>query len=74
MGTRFSSGVYTNGVLHQQFPQVPIIALTATADKITREDIIRQLHLIRPRTFYFFFRPPQHQPDSQTGISDERKK
>lgn len=24
------------GVLHQQFPQVPIVALTATADKITR--------------------------------------
>ena len=31
------------GMLHQQFPQVPIIALTATADKITREDIIRQI-------------------------------
>ena len=27
------------GILHQQFPHVPIIALTATADKITREDI-----------------------------------
>ena len=26
------------GILHQQFPHVPIIALTATADKITRED------------------------------------
>lgn len=39
------------GILHQQFPHVPIIALTATADKITREDIIRQLHLNHPRTF-----------------------
>ena len=39
------------GILHQQFPQVPIIALTATADKITREDIIKQLHLNQPRVF-----------------------
>ena len=38
------------GILHQQFPHVPIIALTATADKITREDIIRQLHLNHPRS------------------------
>ena len=27
------------GVLHQQFPQIPIVALTATADKITRGKI-----------------------------------
>ena len=29
--------------LRRQFPQVPIIALTATADKITRRDIVNQL-------------------------------
>ena len=43
------------GMLHQQFPQVPIVALTATADKITREDIVRQLHLVHPRTFISSF-------------------
>ena len=57
------------GMLHQQFPQVPIVALTATADKITREDIVRQLHLVHPRTF----RPAEHQPDCQTRLSGKRK-
>lgn len=33
------------GILHERFPEVPIMALTATADKITRKDIITQLHL-----------------------------
>jgi ATP-dependent DNA helicase RecQ len=32
-------------ILHEIFPQTPIMALTATADKITRKDIVSQLHL-----------------------------
>ena len=61
------------GVLHQQFPQVPIIALTATADKITREDIIRQLHLIRPRTFISSFDRPNISLTVKRGFQAKEK-
>ena len=37
------------GQLKALFPKVPIMALTATADKITKEDILVQLH-IKKRT------------------------
>jgi len=32
-------------VLHERFPQVPRIALTATADRVTREEIVERLKL-----------------------------
>ncbi len=34
--------------LKKQFPKTPIIALTASADEITRKDIIKQLNLQQP--------------------------
>jgi len=37
------------GMLRLQFPQIPIVALTATADDQTREDIVRVLNLGRAR-------------------------
>lgn len=61
------------GVLHQQFPRVPIIALTATADKITRQDIIRQLHLIQPRTFISSFDRPNISLTVKRGFQAKEK-
>lgn len=46
------------GVLREEFPNTPIIALTATADKVTRGDILEQLHMPSARVFKSSFDRP----------------
>jgi len=46
------------GELKETFPDIPIIALTATADGLTKKDILLQLKLKEPRVFENSFNRP----------------
>ncbi|HEY4372379.1 MAG TPA: DNA helicase RecQ [Burkholderiales bacterium] len=45
-------------VLHERYPEVPRVALTATADELTRAEIIRRLQLDEARVFISSFDRP----------------
>ena len=45
-------------ILHERYPHVPRIALTATADTLTRQDIVERLQLESARTFISSFDRP----------------
>ncbi len=59
--------------LKEMWPRVPIIALTATADKITRKDIIQQLALQEPATYIASFDRPNLSLQVRFGVKKKKK-
>lgn len=60
-------------VLKENFPRIPMIALTATADKITRSDIVSQLKLNEPDVFVSSFDRPNLSLTIRRGLSKKEK-
>lgn len=61
------------GVLRDEFPHVPVMALTATADKLTRQDILTQLRLKQPQVFISSFDRPNLSLDVKRGYKKREK-
>ena len=61
------------GQLRELFPGVPIMVLTATADKITKQDILKQINIMDARTFIGSFDRPNLSLDVKRGYSAREK-
>ena len=61
------------GLLRNHFPNVPIMALTATADKITRQDILTQLKIENAREYISSFDRPNLNLSVKRGFKDREK-
>ncbi|MBQ8463649.1 MAG: RecQ family ATP-dependent DNA helicase, partial [Prevotella sp.] len=61
------------GLLRQRFPDVPIMALTATADKLTRRDILKQMNIEGCREFISSFDRPNLSLSVKRGYKAKEK-
>ena len=65
---------YTHlAMLREKYPDVPMMALTATADKVTRQDIIEQLQLRQARAFISSFDRPNLSLSVKRGYKNAEK-
>ncbi len=60
-GHDFRSDYLQLSLIVEEFPSVPVIALTATADERTRQEIVKRLRLRSARTFVSSFNRPNIQ-------------
>ncbi len=61
-------------VLKENFPKTPILALTATADKVTRMDILKQLRIPEAKVFVSSFDRPNLSLDVRRGYDSKSKR
>ena len=61
------------GTLKQLFPHIPVMALTATADRITRDDIAQQLHIPDAKLFVSSFDRPNISLNVVKGATGRQK-
>lgn len=59
--------------LREVLPKVPVMALTATADKITRTDILQLLGLREPQQFVSSFDRPNLRLSVKSGLNKKEK-